>query len=172
MTSSRIRWFRSTFLVSLALVAATAGSAAAQQRTSVLPVDSLARVRMTQSAVEPSRLRGTFLSADSQTVVVQGAEARYEVPLAEIRKLEVSRGERTVEGGAWRGAQVGFLGGLITGAVFGGMVIAIGEGDSYVSDEQIVGILVVTGTTLGTALGTLGGALFPGERWERVPLPR
>jgi hypothetical protein len=112
-------------LSAFVIAVATVGSAAAQQRTSVIPVDSLARVRMTQSAVEPSRTRGTFLGADSQTIVVQGA-----------------------------------------------LVMSTIEGDGYVG-EEVAGIgITVAGTGLGTLLGTLIGAASPGERWERVPLPR
>lgn len=152
-------------------VLASAGSAAAQQRTAVVPVDSLARVRVTQSEA-PSRVRGTFVGADSQTVVVQSGVARYDVPLEAIRKLEVSRGERSVEAGAWRGAQRGFLAGLVTGVLAGALVMSTIEGDGYVG-EEVAGIgITVAGTGLGTLIGTLLGAASPGERWERVPLPQ
>lgn len=170
MISSRFRGFRSTFLFYLALVAASAGSAAAQQRTMVLPVDSLARVRVTQEA--DGRLLGTFVAADARTVVVQSGTARHEVPLEEVRRLEVSRGERSVESGAWRGAKRGFLGGLVAGALAGALVMSTIEGDGYVG-EEVAGIgITVAGTGLGTLLGTLIGAASPGERWERVPLPQ
>jgi hypothetical protein len=171
MTSSRIRRFRTAFLFSLALVAASAGSAAAQQRTSVIPIDSLARVRITRSAAEPSRTGGAFLGADSQAVVVQGAEGRYEVPLGEIRKLEVSRGERSVEAGVWRGATRGFIGGLVVGALLGGLVMT-GEKQDYITNELIAGLLVVSCPVTGALLGARIGAAYPGERWERVPLPQ
>lgn len=170
MISSRFRAFRSTFLFSLALLAASAGSAAAQQRTMVLPVDSLARVRVTQEA--DGRLLGTFVAADARTLVVQSGTARREVPLEEVRRLEVSRGERSVESGAWRGAKRGFLGGLIVGALLGVAAMSTVEGDDYVGEEVALIGFTILGTGVGTVAGTVLGAASPGERWERVPLPR
>jgi hypothetical protein len=157
----------------LLLAAAVLGLASATEAEAqrLFMADSLSRVRVTQSAVEPDRFAAVFMSADSQAVVVRRGPALLELPRGSVRKLEVSAGERSVERGAWRGARRGFLGGLIAGAVIGTIFAASLEDDDYFIEEAIAIGMVGIGVTGGTVIGTIVGAAAPGEEWVQVPLP-
>jgi hypothetical protein len=161
-------FLRPFFVLAAAALALASGTEVEAQR---IRVDSLSRVRVTQSAVDPDRFAATFLSSDSQVVVVRRGPAVMELPRGSVRRLEVSAGERSVEGGAWRGAKGGFLGGLIVGAVLGTVFAASIEDDDYFIEEAVAIGFVATGMTLGTVVGTVVGAAAPGERWVQVPLP-
>jgi hypothetical protein len=163
-----IRIFR-VVLFAVSIVLATAGHAGAQRRTEALPLDSLSRVRVTQSAHD--RFGATFVSADSQAVVVERDGERLVLPLGSVRKLETSEGMRPLESRAWRGAKRGFLGGAVVGGVLAALVLATGGDDTYLSNEAAATILFGTGVTAGTVLGTAIGAVSPSERWVPVPLP-
>jgi len=156
-------------LFAASVVLATAGNAGAQRRTEPLPLDSLARVRVTQSAYD--RFGATFVSADSQAVVVERDGQLLVLPRSSVRRLEASEGARPLESRAWRGARRGFVGGALVGGVLAALVLATGEDDTYLSNEAAAVILFGTGTTVGTVLGTTIGAVSPSERWVPVPLP-
>jgi hypothetical protein len=156
-------------LFAAALVLASTADARAQRRTEPLMLDSLSRVRVTQSAQE--RFGATFVSADSRVVVVERGGERLEIPRTSVRMLEVSQGPRPLESGAWRGAKRGFLGGALVGGVLAALVLATGEDDSYISNEAVATISLGVGVTAGTVLGTIVGAASPGERWVPVPIP-
>jgi hypothetical protein len=157
-------------LFAVAIVLATAGHAGAQRRTEPLPLDSLSRVRVTQSAYD--RFGATFVSADSQTVVVERDGQRLVLPRSSVRRLEASQGARPLESRAWRGAKRGFLGGALVGGALAALVLATGsEDESYISNEAVAVIFFGTGVTAGTVLGTAIGAAAPSEQWVPVPLP-
>ncbi|HEU4456199.1 MAG TPA: hypothetical protein VFR81_24250 [Longimicrobium sp.] len=158
-------------LLAAALVLASATHAGAQRRAQPLALDSLSHVRVTQTAVDPERFRATFLSADSQAIVVRRGDQRLALPRRSVLQLEASRGSRTVEGGAWRGAKRGFLGGAVLGAALGLVILATGEDDTYISNEAGATIVLGMGITVGTVLGTVFGAAAPGEEWVPVPVP-
>lgn len=151
--------------------AALALSSAREAEAQRVRVDSSSRVRVTQSAVDPERFAATFMSADSQALVLKRGPALLELPRGSVSRLEVSAGERTVERGAWRGAKRGFLGGLIVGAAMGAVTLAdMGQGEAWFGEVIAVGF-VLSGMTLGTVVGTVVGAAAPGEEWVQVPLP-
>jgi hypothetical protein len=158
-------------LFAVALVLATAADARAQRRAGPLVLDSLSRVwvRVTPSAEE--RFEATFISADSQGVVVERGGERLVLPRGSVARFEVSRGPRSLESGAWRGAKRGFLGGALAGGVLAALVLATGEDDTYISNGGVAVISLGAGVTAGTVLGTVIGAVAPGERWVRVPVP-
>lgn len=165
----RIRSFlRPLFILAAAALAPASATEAEAQR---ILVDSLSRVRVTQSAVDPDRFAAVFMSADSQALVVRRGPALLELPRGSVRRLEVSAGERSVEAGAWRGARRGFLGGLIVGAVIGTIFAASLEDDDYFVEEAIAIGMVGLGSTAGMVVGTVVGAAAPGEEWVQVPLP-
>lgn len=156
-------------LFAVSIVLATAGHAGAQRRTEPLPLDSLSRVRVTQSAHD--RFGATFVSADSQAVVVERDGQLLVLPRSSVRRLEASEGARPLDSRAWRGAKRGFLGGAVVGGVLAALVLATGEDDTYISNEAAATILFGTGVTVGTVLGTTIGAVAPSERWVPVHLP-
>jgi hypothetical protein len=156
-------------LFAVAAVLATAGHAGAQRRTEPLPLDSLSRVRVTQSPYD--RFGATFVSADSQAVVVERDGQRLVLPRSSVQRLEASQGTRPLESRAWRGAKRGFLGGALVGGVLAALVLATGEDDSYISNEGVAVISLGAGVTAGTVLGTVIGAAAPSERWVPVPIP-
>ena len=156
-------------LFAVAVVLASATHAEAQRRAEPLPLDSLSRVRVTQRGED--RFRATFVSADSQVVVVRRGEERLELPRRSIVMLEASGGPLPLEGRAWRGTKRGFLGGALVGAVLGALVLTTEDGDAYISNEGAALIFLGTGITVGTVVGTVVGAALPGESWVPVPIP-
>lgn len=154
----------------LSLVLASAVPGAAQER--VPPVaDSLARVRVIQGFVSPERLVGTLVSLDSQSVVVERRGRPVAIPLAQVELLQVSRGRRSAESGARRGALFGALGGLALGVVaFGWGVLTEARADEF--PGSVIADAPITFPLAGAVTGAAVGALSPGERWESVELPR
>ncbi len=80
----QIRSFVRPVLLSLAAAVLALASATEAEAQRVV-LDSLSRVRVTQSAVEPNRFAGAFVSADSGSLVVRrgpdpGFHVRSRVP--------------------------------------------------------------------------------------------
>lgn len=87
------------------------------------------------------------------------------VALGDVRRLAVWAGKRSSGQGAVRGAGKGALVGGTVGLLLG---LAGGEGEGYVSDELVTGLLAGYGAV---GLGTLGGVVgsfSPGHRWIAV----
>jgi hypothetical protein len=118
---------RSTsLLLPLALLAALPAAAAAQQDTA--PPDGWeapgTRVRVTVPALSRVPILGTVIEMDGERLVMTEEarpDGRLELPLEGIRRLEVSRGERSGRDAALRGARTGALmafgAGLLAGAL-------------------------------------------------------
>ena len=113
---------------------------------------------------------GTLQTFDGKhlTVSVKGLDKPVIVPATSIRRLDVSRGKRSL-----------FREGAASGAVIAGLIglgVAIRCYDQCWDDDEGTGVKGVVGFTLG--FGAVGGAFgaivaapFRADRWERVPLP-
>lgn len=138
-------------------------------------VDSLARVRLRQSATGPRTLTGRLLFADAQVLTVEYREKPVAVPLPAVERLDVSLGKYSREESAWRGTKRGFLGGAAVSAlmiVTGLVSDAQGDcGDCFINATAGAVLLSVPLTVTTTVGGALLGAIAPGERWERLTPP-
>ena len=162
-------------LAAFAAALALATPAAAQQAAPVptTPLDSLSRVRVTQTWLEPRRLVGELASADTADLTVQRNGERLTIPLAYVQHLEVSAARRSSSNGALRGAIYGFLGGATATGLF---VLASKASGSDCTDciwNPSTGVFVLglplTGVT--TLTGAAVGATRPGDYWVRIALP-
>ena len=135
-----------------------------------------ARMRVTTTAADSIHV-GKLTSLDSVAVVLEGKALRHPglptewtsltIPLASVRRLEVSRGQtrrarRTIAGGVI---------GLVAGSFIGGVIMA--KATECNCEESGIGVLL--GVPVGAAVGLLAGggigyAMAP-HRWESIPIP-
>ena len=168
-------------LPALAALALAAAQSAAAQVPTTRPLAVGSRARVTASALGPDRRVATVLAHRGDTLALrpEGTQDSLALPLAQVTRLEVSRGER---GRVRRGLALGLLGGAVLGAAGG---YAMYESDPCAgesieslgclaspplsrSEEMLVGAGL--GGLLGAVAGGVAGALWRTERWERVPL--
>lgn len=148
-------------ITSLAVVLflTTSGELFAQQGLPVTPGD---RVRISTLGTAPP-LVCTVLALKADTLVLDARDGveTLEVPLALVKKVEVSRGKKSNIG-------PGAIAGGLTGAVFGA-ICASGPGGYSCggSDAKVVALAI---TAAGTGIGALIGAASKTDRWEEVPL--
>jgi len=119
------------------------------------------------------------LTPDAQRVVfsppahrdcgVPRVMCRLEVPIADVRAVEVRRGSR-----AGRGAVIGTALGVVAGFVLGLQVAdadycvtSVGGGCDGPSDAGIIAFTTLLSGALGAGIGTLFGLGSPA--WERAP---
>ena len=130
------------------------------------PLDSGARIRVL-SPMFGSRV-GAVLSntADTLTFRPERESKTFAVATANIRKLDVSQGQRT---NAVKGMGIGFLVGAVTGAVLAGATYSC---DGYCVFDQGAAIGVGAGF-LGLAGGLVGlmAGASPKDTWVPVALP-
>ncbi len=149
----------------LALVLATPAAIAFGEDAAAGPLLEGDRVRLAAPSVGPKRVVGQVLATREEGLRLRLEDGReVEVPLADIRHLEVARGRRskTVEGAAI---------GALTGAV---VLVAALIADRGVCDEDLggckaYGTVAVMGAIPGTLLGALIGSQVKTDRWKRVP---
>jgi len=134
-----------------------------------LPVPTLAgelaegsRVRVTLLARKGEPVVGTLLALPSETIEFEDSTARS-IPLAEVKKLEMSLGIKTRAG---RYAQYGALVFTPLGA-WAGAEAAHDLGGDEVATGMVVGIL---GALVGAGFGAIVGQAFEEEHWQKVPL--
>ena len=129
-----------------------------------------ARVRIDAAGFAMGGLTWRFIRLSSDSLIVSlGNEEPFAIPKWALTKVEVSRGVSRVHG-AFVGAAIGGLGGLIVGGIVasapeGFPVGSGGGGDPHAAKhfaQAAVPILVA-----GTAIGALIGK----EQWARVQLP-
>jgi hypothetical protein len=165
--------FRS-FIGVLGVLALVGPGLSVAQSRDVVPLG--ARMRVTTTASDSIHF-GNLTSLDSVAVVLQGKAMRQPglpterplltIPLASVRKLEISRGQtrrarRTIAGSVM---------GLVAGAFIGGVIMA----KATECDCEDSGIGVLLGVPVGAAVGLLAGgglgyAMAP-HRWESLPIP-
>jgi hypothetical protein len=102
------------------------------------------------------------IRGDTLALLVENQAAPVLVRIADIERLELRRQNSTGQG-AWKGVAWG----LGIGTAFGAVNAAFSDRDVEVSAAEVV---VSTGL-VGGAIGAVWGALRPGGRWVRVPLP-
>lgn len=134
---------------------------AAAQEPPVRPGD---RVRVLATAPQMIREVCTVLELRSDTLLVD-RDGELAIPLASIRKLEVTRGRKshTVLGGA-----IGFAVG------FGPMFALCQAGSCGDLDDGVTTCCLELGVWAGTLTGVVGALLGSGkvDQWEEMPVAR
>ena len=165
--------YRAARLAALALgLAAAAGPLPAQR------LDDLAagaRLRVARHA-PPRPVVGTLVRADSTGLTLSPARGgpALVVPLADLRRVDVSRGARPAPEAFWRGAGVGFLVGAGVGVVATGLAYQSDRRsscDCIIPATAIVGALSVAFTGVTTLTGGVIGVATR-ERWRQAWPPR
>ena len=158
--------------ITLLVLAHTLGTSteAAAQDTPPIAVGERVRVS-TASGATYVGLVGMVTSA---VIEVQDEEgSRSSVPLSTVRRLEVSRGQKS---NASAGAFIGFVTGAITGALIGGSLgdapPIFGGETSPLSAEKKAFIGFLLGGAGGAIIGKLIGEAVHSDRWVEVPLER
>lgn len=125
-------------------------------------------------AVEASG-RFTVLETRADSLILRrvGQDGEVRIPIASIRRIDLSHGPRRRLDGAVRRGGMGML---VAGA--GGVVLGLAEGDDthggwfeFTAGEKAV----MYGTALGViggVSGAIGGLIWPGERLERLSIVR
>jgi hypothetical protein len=143
-------------------------------RAQVVTTDQ--RVRLTSTRLGFQRQLGSVVSASADSVTVALTTDTAAIALADLDRLELSRpgGRRTGRGallGLFWGAFTGLGVGLFTyqecvpSSFFDCLLAPKSQGEAALEGSVMLGIL-------GTAIGTIAGALTHGERWIDVRVPR
>jgi len=131
-----------------------------QQRVLV----TLVRQPEVEGSTPSQMIRGTLLEidADSMTIQVHPGSGPLRVSRGAVRRMYVSRGVPSRTRSAAAGA--------VSWGVAGALSFWLrnqGDDREYGSDRDAA----LAGAAAGGAVGLIGGALFPRERWHRVRLP-
>lgn len=148
--------------IALAVVLALViGSAAADGQLYARPLGSGERVRVTAPELAAAPIRGTFLSAERDTIrmATAGGSLIVGVPYASVQRLEVSRGRDRV-----RWALMGAGAGAIAGMLIGAMSASGGSGSINESWAPLGGLVA------GIPIGAVVGAVLAPERWRDHPM--
>ena len=124
-----------------------------------------ARVRISApDLLGPEALIGNVVALRGDTLVVHKADASgagLRLPLAQVDRLEVSRGGRS----RGTGAAIGFLVGAAVGGIYGAAGHP-GLAHTDIPEEGETAIYAGVAGLIGAAIG----AALGGERWKHVPL--
>ena len=134
--------------------------AAAQQPLILAPGT---RVRVT---TDTRRTTGTLESIDSATFVVRARNGTSVTFQRESDlQLDVSGGPGMCgEGRRFGCVALGFLGGGVAGIGVGALAVSN-------CDDELCGLLYLVTVPVGALVGTVVGALLPGDRWKQAELP-
>jgi hypothetical protein len=162
----------STVLCAAALTFFLPSIASAQPRAQE---GDLVRVRTQGGGTEI----GVFRGLEGAVLHLAHLDADSE-ELRSLRLTEVSRVERrvtrTAGAGAVRGAAIGFGLGTLSGAGLGYLARDDNDCDRSVTFCEPPGTPVIGGAiilgVLGTAVGAIAGAAWPGEEWQRAVIRR
>ena len=109
---------------------------------------------------------------DSLVLKAKKDRASRAVSRASITRLDVQI-PRTRAQGARALGFIGLLSGAATGAALGAMAAALGAAYYPNGTDQppasIWAFDVPVSAAVGGVMGAIGGALFPGKRWQRLP---
>ena len=157
-----------TLFFALGIIATLPGALFSQTVASLTEGE---RVRITAPRVFARPTVGTFVGRHGDTLVVRGVRApndptAMDIPVEVIERLAIIR-RRSPGEGAWRGAQLGIVGGGLIGL---GLGLQKGKGGPP-EDRADVGTYAAVGAGGLGLIGALIGALAPGERWNDVMLP-
>jgi hypothetical protein len=128
------------------------------------PVDSGARLRIRAPAIAHTRLTGTLVSWQRETITLRNDadHALVTIPTATVVEIDRSTGRRS---NVLRGAGIGTAVGVAFGALAG--LTMAHKGDDIVPAEAAAIMGVVIGG-VGLVFGAIGGAASPGDWWEPV----
>ena len=121
------------------------------------------RVRVT---TDTRRTTGTLESIDSTTIVVRARNGRtVAFQRASNFDLDVSAGPGTCgEGRRFGCVALGFLGGGVVGLGVGALIVSG-------CNDELCGLWYLITVPAGALVGTIVGAVLPGERWKEAALP-
>ena len=124
----------------------------------------LRRIGQAPQTFTEIRRTGTLIALKSDTLVLREKENTVQrtIPLAHVKRLDLSQGRASHGKGALKGAAIGFLAG---GGATGGAVLGVAETFGELTGAFLLG--AIPGALVGSGIGALAG----GERWEQVPLP-
>jgi hypothetical protein len=132
------------------------------------PVEEGSRVRLSLAGPDEKRLTGTVaaVGGESLSLVAGGGRDTTTVPLRSISRLELSRGRRSMEGGALLGGAIG------AGLGAAGTLVWVAS-SCFKTGTSSGGNCPTGGTAAGVILaggagGALVGVLVRPERWVRV----
>ena len=155
-------------VLALVIGAASASASApviAAQTARAVVVGSRVRVRTLMGDTARTVI-GKLTAWEGDTIEVRPpAAAELRVPLANVARLDVSRGKGVVPSHVIIGACVG----TVAGALVGGAIGYDSCQNCFISSLTTVTGMVVGGL-IGGVGGTLVGVVIKGERWRRVPL--
>ncbi|WP_341937928.1 hypothetical protein [Marinimicrobium sp. C2-29] len=107
---------------------------------------------------------------DTLFLIAESRARTMTVPLHSVSRLDVQR-RRTRGQGAWHWAKGGFVVGAVAGAVTCSADVERCRESSGMNDAEILlGSALFVGGGLAF-IGAVGGAMFPGNYWEGVPVP-
>jgi hypothetical protein len=133
------------------------------------PIGPGARVRVSRlGTVPPVICTVLALKADTLVLDAEDRVETLEVPLSLVKKVEVSRGQKSNAGSG--ALKVGLIGASI-GAVLGSAAWLGSDSDDFIEigpEAVAVGAAVLGG--VGAFAGLLIGAATVSDRWEDVPL--
>lgn len=137
------------------------------QQPSLLEVGERARIH----TIDSERMVGRIEAVRSNFLLLipDDGSSQLEVPFQSISRLEVRR--NTTRGrGAWKWAKRGFVAGAVMGAATCSVdVDRCRESPDMKDYEVVLGSALFFGGGVAF-LGAVGGAVFPGKRWERISI--
>ena len=167
-----------TVLCLLALLSSSSGGAGWAQDAAVTPGSRVRVWTELSDNGQPSGPQRTgqmaFWTADSLVLDLAGPRNQLAIPTTSVSRVDVSVPRTSGESARVRGG-VGFLIGAVTGAILGylqgGDPPLFGNEPFLFSanEKAVVGAVMLGGA--GGIGGAIVGALYPGERWQRMPLP-
>ena len=130
------------------------------------PVDVGSRVRVTLAGAESRRAAGTVVQVGNDSLSLLSGHDTTAMPVRSIARLELSRGRRSVGGGALLGGAIGAgLGaaGTLAWVASSCFKSSTSTGGNCPTGASAAGIILG-----GGAAGALVGVLVRPERWARV----
>ncbi|HYR06356.1 MAG TPA: hypothetical protein VEQ60_01230 [Longimicrobium sp.] len=144
----------------------------AQDASRLQPGD---RIRVTAPQAFRTPVTGTVAETAPDVLTLArggGAVDTVNIPMALVRKVEVSRGHLSRGHGVRRGAVQGLAAGVVVGALVGG-ILGVGVDAREGENVNEVSESLTSAAQFG-AIGLVAGGLMgmrERERWERLALP-
>jgi hypothetical protein len=158
---------RHVYVLIVAALALPLSEATAQHSAVISPGE---RVRLRTADSESLVGRVVHVRNDTLLLSPDTRSDRDAIPLRSITRIDV-RQRATRTQGAWRWAKRGFVVGAVVGAVGCSVDVETCRESPEMSEVEIIlGSALFLGGGVAV-LGAVGGALFPGGYWERVPIP-
>ena len=167
-----------TLLCLLALLCSVSGGAGWAQEAPVAPGEHVRVWPQTDARGRPVGIpiQGRLTTWTADSLVLDDNNRPWTLPLGSVSRLDVSRGRASRGRGAMRGILYGVGPGILLGALLGYgsyQEPSCPSGSLCIDFGPEVAAFggAVLGAGAGALFGGILGALSPGERWERIPLP-